>query len=87
VGALLQEGIDLAVILNALRPVAAAPLVPADAGLTQRFRAEHQVIRGNIERLRAAPTRSRTRPPRLPRWPGSALVRQAYLSLGDDTKL
>ena len=47
-GALLQEGIDVAVILNALRalrPVAAAtPLAPADAALTQRFRAEHQGI-------------------------------------------
>ena len=55
-GALLQEGIDVAVILNALRalrPVAAAtPLAPADAALTQRFRAEHQVIRGDIEQLR-----------------------------------
>ena len=57
-GALLQEGIDVAVILNALRalrPVpAAAPLTPADAALTQRFRAEHQVIRDDIEQLRAA---------------------------------
>jgi heavy metal translocating P-type ATPase len=57
-GALLQEGIDVAVILNALRalrPVAsAAPLAPADAALTQRFRAEHHVIRGDIEQLRTA---------------------------------
>ena len=53
-GALLQEGVDVAVILNALRPVAAAPLAPADAALTQRFRAEHQVIRGDIEQLRTA---------------------------------
>jgi heavy metal translocating P-type ATPase len=57
-GALLQEGIDVAAILNALRalrPVAAAvPLSPADAALTRRFRAEHQVIRGDIEQLRMA---------------------------------
>jgi len=54
-GAIVQEAIDVAVILNALRalrPVAAAPLAPADAALTQRFRAEHQVIRGDIEQLR-----------------------------------
>jgi len=56
-GALLQEGIDVAVILNALRalrPVAAAPLASGDAALTQRFRAEHQFIRGDIELLRTA---------------------------------
>jgi soluble P-type ATPase len=56
-GALLQEGIDVAVILNALRalrPVAAAPLAPSDAALTQRFRAEHRVIRDDIEQLRTA---------------------------------
>jgi heavy metal translocating P-type ATPase len=57
-GALLQEGIDVAVILNALRalrPVAAAvPLTAADAALTRRFRAEHQVIREDIEQLRIA---------------------------------
>ena len=57
-GALLQEGIDVAVILNALRalrPVGGAePLTPADAALTRRFRAEHQVIRADIEQLRIA---------------------------------
>ena len=57
-GALLQEGIDVAVILNALRALrpgpAAAPQRPADAALTRRFRAEHQVIRADIEQLRAA---------------------------------
>jgi hypothetical protein len=56
-GALLQEGIDVAVILNALRalrPVAAAPLASGDVALTQRFRAEHQFIRGDIELLRTA---------------------------------
>jgi heavy metal translocating P-type ATPase len=57
-GALLQEGIDVAVILNALRalrPMAAAGrLTAADAAITRRFRAEHQVIRADIEQLRAA---------------------------------
>ena len=56
-GALLQEAIDVAVILNALRalrPAAAGPLAAADAALTRRFRAEHQVIWADIEQLRAA---------------------------------
>ena len=57
-GALLQEGIDVAVILNALRalrPVApAGRLTDADAALTRRFRAEHQIIRADIEQLRIA---------------------------------
>ena len=76
-GALLQEGIDVAVILNALRalrPVGAAErLTPADAALTRRFRAEHQVIRADIEQLRiAADALTTDLPPRPPRWPGSA---------------
>jgi soluble P-type ATPase len=57
-GALLQEGIDVAVILNALRalrPAAAAGrLTAADAALTRRFRAEHLLIRADTEQLRAA---------------------------------
>ena len=57
-GALLQEGIDVAVILNALRalrPVASAGrLTDADIALTRRFRAEHQIIRADIEQLRIA---------------------------------
>ncbi len=57
-GALLQEGIDVAVILNALRALRPAastePLTDADAALTRRFRAEHQVIRADIEELRTA---------------------------------
>jgi heavy metal translocating P-type ATPase len=55
-GALLQEGIDLAVILNALRALrpgtAFRPLAPADAALTRRFQAEHGAIRADIEALR-----------------------------------
>ena len=51
-GALLQEAIDVAVILNALRalrPGPAAPrLAPEDAALTSRFRDEHEVIRADI---------------------------------------
>jgi len=57
-GALLQEAIDVAVILNALRALrpagGAEPLTPADAALTRRFRTEHQVIRADIEQLRIA---------------------------------
>lgn len=56
-GALLQESIDVAVILNALRALRpggqASPLEPADAALTRRFRGEHEVIRADIEELRA----------------------------------
>ncbi len=57
-GALLQEGIDVAVILNALRalrpPMADGRLGPADAALTRRFQSEHEAIRADIEELRAA---------------------------------
>jgi len=57
-GALLQEAIDVAVILNALRALAPAPpqvrLTRADTDLTRRFRAEHQAIRVDTEQLRAA---------------------------------
>jgi heavy metal translocating P-type ATPase len=55
-GALLQEAIDVAVILNALRALALAPpevrLTAADTALTERFRAEHQTIRADIDQLR-----------------------------------
>ena len=57
-GALLQEAIDVAVILNALRALAPVPpevrLTAADLDLTRRFRTEHQVIRADTEELRAA---------------------------------
>ena len=57
-GALLQEAIDVAVILNALRalrpPAPAVRMTAADTDLTRRFRAEHQVIRKDVEQLRAA---------------------------------
>ena len=81
-GALLQEGIDVAVILNALRalrPVAAAPLAPADAALTQRFRAEHRVIRDDIEQLRTAADALTTDP--LAASAAMARVRQVHAML------
>ena len=56
-GALLQEGIDAAVILNALRalrpPAPDVRMTAAHTALTRRFRTEHQVIRTDIEDLRA----------------------------------
>lgn len=57
-GALLQEAIDVAVILNALRALGPVPpevrLTAADENLTRRFRAEHQAIRADTEQLRSA---------------------------------
>ena len=55
-GALLQEGIDAAVILNALRALSGASgparLATQDEALTRRFRAEHPAIRESTEQLR-----------------------------------
>ena len=57
-GALLQEGIDVAVILNALRALRPggdrARLATEDAALTRRFRDEHEAIRAAIDQLRTA---------------------------------
>ena len=57
-GALLQEGIDVAVILNALRalrqPAATGRLSPDDTAIARRFSHEHESIRAAIEGLRAA---------------------------------
>ena len=57
-GALLQEGIDVTVILNALRALRTPPpdvrLTAADTALTRRFRTEHKAIRADIEQVRAA---------------------------------
>jgi heavy metal translocating P-type ATPase len=79
-GALLQEAIDVAVILNALRalrPVTAAErLTGADAALTERFRAEHQHIRADIEQLRIAADALGTGP-----LAGMARVRHAHALL------
>jgi heavy metal translocating P-type ATPase len=56
-GALLQEAIDVAVILNALRalrpPAPAVRVTPAYTALTRRFRTEHRAIRADIDQLRA----------------------------------
>jgi heavy metal translocating P-type ATPase len=79
-GALLQEAIDVAVILNALRalrPVTAAErLTGADAALTERFRTEHQHIRADIEQLRIAADALSTNPAA-----GMARVRHAHALL------
>jgi heavy metal translocating P-type ATPase len=56
-GALLQEVIDVAVIVNSLRvlrvPSLEGRLVDADAGLARRFSSEHVVLRSDIEQIRA----------------------------------
>jgi soluble P-type ATPase len=55
-GALLQELIDVAVILNALRALRPGPgrdgLAGRDAALTRRFQAQHEVIWADIGQLR-----------------------------------
>jgi heavy metal translocating P-type ATPase len=57
-GAILQEGIDVVVILNALRavrpPRTDVRLASEDTALTRRFQLEHLAIRADIERLRVA---------------------------------
>jgi len=82
-GALLQEGIDVAVILNALRALRPAggpePLPPAADALTRRFRAEHQIIRADIEQLRIAADALTTDPPAVPA--AMAGVRQVHALL------
>ena len=54
-GALLQEVIDVAVILNALRALRGGPtearLADEDTLITQRFQEEHRAIRTDIDRL------------------------------------
>ncbi len=61
-GALLQEGIDLAVILNALRalrgnPATEVQLASGTEQLLRRFSAEHDQLRGTIGLLREAANR------------------------------
>ncbi|WIY07603.1 heavy metal translocating P-type ATPase [Amycolatopsis mongoliensis] len=58
-GALLQEGIDVAVILNALRALRGKPaggitLTPATEQLLHRFSAEHDELRGSLPMVRDA---------------------------------
>jgi heavy metal translocating P-type ATPase len=66
-GALLQEGIDVVVILNALRALRPAAsrsrLAATDAALTRRFSAEHEAIRAVIGQLRTAADSLGTRSP------------------------
>src|SRR6516164_3023905 len=56
-GALLQEAIDVAVILNALRalrpPAPEVRVTDAHTALTRRFRTEHRAIRTDIDQLQA----------------------------------
>jgi heavy metal translocating P-type ATPase len=57
-GALLQEVIDVTVIANALRAMSPDPsrlrLTDEDIAMGERFRTEHEMIRADIEELRAA---------------------------------
>jgi len=82
-GALLQEGIDVAVILNALRalrtPAFTGRLTAADAALTRRFRHEHKRIRADIEKLRVAADALTTDTAAAPA--AMALVRNAHALL------
>jgi heavy metal translocating P-type ATPase len=65
-GALLQEAIDVAVILNALRalrPVrAGVRLTPELTALNLRFQAEHRVIKDHADEVRSAADRLGTAP-------------------------
>jgi heavy metal translocating P-type ATPase len=80
-GALLQEAIDVAVILNALRALrpgtVSKRLAPADVALTQRFRAEHEMVHADIEQVRAAADALATAPAA----EAMTQVRQAYTLL------
>ncbi|WP_374113941.1 heavy metal translocating P-type ATPase [Streptomyces sp. CoT10] len=67
VGALLQEGIDVVVILNALRALrtdrAAQPaLEPSTQALIERFAAEHDDLQDVLEAVRSAAARLAERP-------------------------
>ena len=77
-GALLQEAIDVAVIVNALRalrqPATATRLSAGDTELAHRLRSEHKSIRADIEELRAAADALGAQPPDV----ALARVRQAY---------
>jgi heavy metal translocating P-type ATPase len=57
-GAVLQEAIDVAVILNALRALRSVGseqlLAGADAALARRFQEEHRVIQADLDRIRQA---------------------------------
>ncbi len=57
-GALLQEAIDVAVIVNALRVLRTLgrqlPVRPAEERLVERFAGEHRMLRPDLDRLRTA---------------------------------
>ncbi len=82
-GALLQEAIDVAVILNALRalrqPAAARRFSAADAALARRFSGEHESIRADIEQVRATADALGAVPPA----EAGARVRAVYQTLTD----
>ena len=83
-GALLQEAIDVAVILNALRALrpgrAYLRLAAADAALTTRFQREYEIIRGDIGALRSAADALGL----IPSGAAMARVHQAYRVLADE---
>ena len=85
-GALLQEGIDVAVILNALRalrqPDVAAPLSASDSALARRFSGEHESIRADIEELRSVADALGAVPPA----EAIARVRAAHKTLVDEVE-
>src|SRR5262249_21961557 len=83
-GALLQEAIDVAVILNALRALRPAlphaRLAATDTALTQRFTREHLAIWADIDQLRAAADALGSLPPR----EAMARVSQVYRLLVEE---
>jgi heavy metal translocating P-type ATPase len=64
-GAMLQEGIDVAVIANALRALRGGRRRPRPEGedLSRRYRAEHGVLLPDVDRLRTAADRLDELPP------------------------
>jgi heavy metal translocating P-type ATPase len=84
-GALLQELIDAAVILNALRALRpgrdrAVRLGARDAALTRRFQGEHESIRAGVEQLRRVADALGSAPPDA----ALAQVRDAYRLLVEE---
>ena len=83
-GALLQEAIDVAVILNALRVAIEPPihvrLEGAQAELGLRFSGEHEVLRNGLDRIRTAADALGTVLPA----EALALLRQARAFLDDE---
>lgn len=84
-GAILQEGIDVAVILNALRALAPGlsrerHLDAAGADLARRFSAEHIVLRPRLDDVRAAADALGSEPPQR----SLEAVRGVHRFLADD---